>query len=114
MTLLAASKTTATATITVDNPTPTQGDFITFSVTTDGAPTGVRVVITHAGGQSFSSVEWQNTPGSYTKRVGLYAPNWPDNTGGSCVADVVLIVRSNRSGRTVTQVLASVIVPIAP
>lgn len=103
-----------TATITIDNPTPKYGDMITLTATvegTEGKKTGLRGVYTHANGQSFSGVDWKSET-TYTDDVGLYAPNWPSGAAHA-VVDVLMIVRTTKSGRTRTEVIGTLEFDIA-
>lgn len=81
-------------TIVLNDPAPVYGDTISFTVTTDAARTGVKVTFTHAGGSSYSSVEYHDA-GTYEKSVGCYAPNWPAGPAHG-KADVIQVVRKKR------------------
>ncbi len=101
-------------TITVDNPTPKQGETIAFHVVTDVTGTGCKVTIQQPGGTTFSSVEYLHAdPLNYDKKVGLYAPNWPAGTGGQLVAEVETVARA-RGGKIRTTKIASLGLTVAP
>lgn len=83
-----AGKLTGTATLSIDNATPSYGDFVTVTaeVTSTGDLNHLRTVCTHEFGQSFSS-DGLGGNGTLEDVIGLYAPNWPSGAA-TCVSTV--------------------------
>lgn len=85
---VSAARLTGSATVSIDNPTPAYGDFVTVTavVTSTGDLNHLRTVCTHEFGQSFSS-DGLGGNGTLEDVIGLYAPNWPSGAA-TCVSTV--------------------------
>lgn len=81
----------ASATVTLDQPSPAHGDFITFSVTTNSTPTLVRLTCSQDGAVVAIGGWLVHSDTSYTSEtIGLYSPAWPSG-GADCIAEVKLV-----------------------
>lgn len=110
---VSAAKVTATATVTIDNPTPHYGDFVNLTATINGTgTTQMRTICTHEFGQSYGH-SMITEASVYSDDIGLYAPNWPSG-GATCVTNVVAL-KFNSTGRTVkTDIIGSLTFEVLP
>lgn len=85
-----AAKLEGSATISIDNPTPVYGEFVTLTATVDAdGQAQIRTICTHAFGQSYAHSRITDAD-TITDDIGLYAPNWSEGAA-TCVANVTLL-----------------------
>lgn len=100
----------ATATITLDNPTPKYGDKIIATVETDAPKAGAKMVVSQNGVQvAVSDIVYRDGP-TWTEDFGLYAPSWPSGAAQARI-DVIQQLTATSKGkkkRTTYPVIASI------
>lgn len=87
---LAAKPHKPAATISLNESSPSYGDFVDFTVSANVEPTELRLACSQNGTTSYGGgiVHYQLV--YTTETIGLYAPNWPSG-GADCVADVLYL-----------------------
>ena len=107
-----AAKLAGTATVSIDNPTPAYGDFVTVTAQVDSEDQAqIRTICTHEFGQSYSHSSISDD-GTLADRIGLYAPNWPEGAA-TCVASVTLLQFSRHGLLQKTLVIGSLTFEVA-
>jgi len=92
-------KTTPTASIVVNQPSPKYGDFIDANVVASVIGTGVRFTFSQNGNiVGVSSTIFHNALAYTSEKCGLYSPIW---TGGAADGLAEVIVSARKGYRTI-------------